>query len=121
VTNAWPYPGEGQIVRARRVAAAYRQALWDIDAEACAEVDSLMLSFGQNWVAPRVVQYEPERWLSARDAAELAAVEMAQLRQWRSRGLLTGQRIGGSWFYQAKEVMALSTEVRRRNRSTEEE
>ncbi len=119
--GTWPYPGDGPIARARRVAHAYRAALLEADPNACDELDTRMRVFGQTWAVPRVITHEPDEWLPVADAADVAAVDVPTLRQWRRRGLLEGRRIDGVWHYRPDEIIALSADprVRRARRSAD--
>jgi hypothetical protein len=111
----WPYPGDSPAARARRVALAYRQRLLKVAPAVCADLDATMRDFGQHWAIPRPVVADPEAWVSARDAAELAAIGLSTLRKLRERGRLTGRRISPRrWEYQVKEVMSLTTQPRPR-------
>jgi hypothetical protein len=113
--TAWPYPGDSPLARARRIANAYRAALEDADPAACHRLDTLAKGWGETWVAPAVVTYDLDDWLTPAEAAELAAVSTATLRTWRHRGRLTGrQGDDGTWLYLAHAVLALATETRHR-------
>lgn len=114
MASRWPYPGDSPIARARRVAHAYRARLHDINTQACDEMDKRMRDWGQDWVIPRVVAYDPGEWLTPAEAADLAAVDTDTLRQLRRRGRLSGRRNGRSWEYRAADVLALNTTPRRR-------
>lgn len=112
--NRWPFPGDSPLVRARKVALAYRAALAVTDPEACVRLDTLLGGYGETWAVPRVQRYELDDWLDVADAADLASVDPAQLRVWRRRGLLVGRKVGMKWEYQAREILAMSTRLRRR-------
>jgi hypothetical protein len=111
----WPYPGDSVLARARRVGQAYRARLHDADPDACAELDRLMAAWGQTWVVPRAQLHDLDDWVGPTEAADLAAVDPAQLRVWRRRGRITGrQRADRSWEYRVRDVMALLADVRHR-------
>lgn len=110
----WPYPGDSPLARARRVARAYREHLHQVDPLRCNEVDEQMAGWGQGWIAPRVLRYELDDWLSLADAADVAAVERGCLRQWRARGKIVGRHTTTGWQYRARDVLRLASEVRRR-------
>lgn len=115
---SWPYPGDSPLVRARRVALAYRQRLQQISPQACAELDERMDQLGQGWAIPRPVIADPNAWISSRDAADLAAVAVATLYDLRKSGRLTGRRTkSGRWEYQVREIMALATQPRTRKKT----
>jgi hypothetical protein len=115
---SWPYPGDGPLARARRVAHAYRARLAEIDPQGCAELDDAMRRWGQGWAVPRVVTYDPDAMLTPAEAAELAACDPATLRQHRLRGRLTGEPHGRTWRYRAADIIALSAKPRNRERNT---
>lgn len=118
---SWPYPGDAPIARARRVAHAYRAALYLANAQACAELDELMGQWEQGWVVPRVLTYQPDDWLTVADAADVAGVGKAMLRIWRRRGVLSGRQASDHrWTYRAGDVLALAAATRRRPSSTVE-
>jgi hypothetical protein len=114
----WPFPGDAPVVRARKVAWAYRQIAEVADPQATHALDRRMVGFGQHWVVPREVVYEDDEWITAAQAAELACVDPAHLRTLRRRGRLIGQIApnGRSYEYRAGDIYALLT-VRRRARS----
>jgi len=70
--NTWPYPGDAPLLRARRVAHAYRQKLAEVDPDACDELDGMMRLWGQHWVVPRAITHAPNDLLTPSEAAELA-------------------------------------------------
>ena len=110
----WPFPGDSPTARARRVALAYRARLLMLNPAACEALDAQMRNMGQRWVAPTIQAHRMDDWVPPRVAAELAAVELATLREWRRRGRLTGRKRDGRWEYQVRDVLALSTATRRR-------
>lgn len=118
----WPYPGDSAIVRARRVALAYRQRLELCAPQDCAELDELMRRYGQNWAVPRPVTTDIEAYIGAADAAELAAISMAQLRAARANGTITGRRNhAGRWEYRVGDILAMGARPRTRGRHNERE
>ena len=112
--NRWPFPGDVPLVRARKVALAYRDALSTVDPAACRRLDDRMRSYGQTWAVPRIVAFDLDAWVSVQDAAELASVEPAALRTWRRRRRIVGRLVNGRWEYRAGDVLALSTAPRTR-------
>lgn len=71
--------------------------------------------WGEAWVAPRVVTYDLNDMLSPSEAADVAAVGVATIRQWRARGLLTGTHASDGWRYRARDVLAVVADLRRRS------
>jgi hypothetical protein len=111
---SWPYPGDSPVARARRVAHAYRARLQTADPPACADLDATMRAWGQQWAVPRVLTVEPDAWVTASEAADLAAVSLGALRELRRRQRLTGRKVDGRWQYQVKEIVALGARKRAR-------
>ena len=113
----WPYPGDSPAVRTKRVALAYRQRLLQVAPEACAELDETMRQLGQHWAIPRPVNADPDAWVNARDAAELAALDGSTLRSLRRRGRLRGRQLSArKWEYRVGDLMALATLPRTRHK-----
>ena len=114
--SAWPWVGDSPMVIVRRVAGAYRARLAEVDEASCALLDEQMVKWGQGWVVVRLFTFDLDDWLSARDAAELACVQVRQIARLRRLGRLHGRRVGKRWQYQAREVLAVSTHARSRRR-----
>jgi hypothetical protein len=118
---SWPYPGDAPIVRAKRVAWAYRQRLEEADPGACHTLDAIMRLHGQTWVVPQPVTADPQAWIGAADAAELAGISMSALASLRRSGRICGRcRTPRRWEYQVGEVQALAANPRTRSRRNEE-
>lgn len=117
--SGWPFPGDSPVVRARRVAGAYRARLAQLDPEASAQLDELMAEWGQGWVIPRLIAYDPDAELSPEEAADLAQVDVATLRQLRRRGKLPGRRVGRSYVYRAADVTAIGADPPARTNTEE--
>lgn len=113
----WPYPGDSPLARARRLTHAYRAALANADPDGCHDLDHRAREWGETWITPGVVLYDLDDWLTPTEAADIACVRPAQLREWRRRSRITGrQRTDGTWEYQARDILTLMAEVRRRPR-----
>lgn len=80
--KSWPYPGDTAVLRARRIALAYREHLRNINPELCSVIDDTMRSYGQDWVSPEVYQFEPGQPLTTAQAAALVSVRVETIRQW---------------------------------------
>lgn len=80
----WPWPDD-RFERRSRIARMYRDRLADADAAACAEIDEVMVAYGQTWVVdgPYV---PPEELLTIDQAAEWADVSRNTVSQWIARG-----------------------------------
>jgi hypothetical protein len=114
----WPFPGDTKAVRDRKVALAYRQRLEECNPQACADLDEIMRRYGQQWVIPRPVTTDVDAYISAADAADLAAVSMSALRKARCRGKVGGrQDAAGRWEYRVGEILAMGARPRTRTRN----
>lgn len=92
----------------------YRARLELIDPDACRHLDEALTGWGETWVAPRVVTFDLEDWLTPSQAADLVSSSAANIRRLRLAGRLTGRFRNGRWQYQAKEVMRIISEKRSR-------
>lgn len=100
----WPFDGDSPLARARRIAHMYRQGLYNVDPDSCAELDQRAKSLGEEWAAPRLVHYEDDQWLRPVHAADYLCVKPDALRLLRNRGRLTGKLIDGVWHYRVAEL-----------------
>lgn len=87
MTQPWPWPKDTALIRARRVAQSYRDALNEIDPRRCQALDEQMRCYGQRWVAPTVAVYSEDDYLSAEHVADYAGVNLATVYTWRWRGM----------------------------------
>lgn len=111
----WPFPGDSPVVRARRVALAYRAALLTADPVSCDTLDRRMRGWGQGWAVVRLYHYEMTDWITPAQAAELGSVNRRTVAAWRRHGRLRGRRGAGGWEYLAGDVLlALSGTTRGR-------
>jgi hypothetical protein len=53
----------------------------------CAEIDAQMLDYGQRWVVPQLVIYQPDDLLDADAVAQYAGYAIKTVYEWRQRGL----------------------------------
>jgi hypothetical protein len=115
----WPYPGEAPLVRARRVAQAYRAALENANQEACDLIDARLMAWGETWVVPRLITWGPDDMITSAEAADVLCTSPGGVSTLRRRGRIDGIRQpDGSYRYRAADVARLSTGVRRRTRHT---
>lgn len=80
--TGWPWPGDTELVRARKVAIAYREHLRTANPQVCAALDEAMRAYGQFWLLPRQETYEPTQAITADLAAELVSRSEAMIRRW---------------------------------------
>jgi hypothetical protein len=106
----YPFPGDSPVVRARRIANAYRHDLQKADPDACARRDAQILGWGERWVVPEAVIYKDDDWITAAQAADLACVSADTIGQLRRRGRLMGVRRadGKGYEYLAGDIYALN-------------
>ncbi len=116
VKSEYPYPGEAPVVRARRIANAYRARLMLVDPEGMAELDALCERWGETWAMPRLCRWDEDDWLSVADAAEFICVQPDSIHKMRLRGRLTGKYEGGRWLYRAGDLVGVISATRHRQR-----
>lgn len=80
--SGWPDPRDNAIVRARRVAAAYRHYLAIASPVLCRELDETMRTRGQWWIVPRTQVYQDDDAITADLAAELVSKSEGTIRRW---------------------------------------
>lgn len=114
-TQNWPWPAETQTLRARRVAAAYREQLLRVSPEVCAAIDGAMRTYGQQWLFDVTDPYQDDDLISGDQAAEILAVSPDAVRKLRSRGKLAGIPDRNGWRYVAADVRALRVAKRARS------
>lgn len=78
----WPWPGEDDLDRARRIAHAYRQHLHTAAPQLCDALDEAIVAYGELWAVPATVVYEPEDAITTPQAAELVGVTSEMIRHW---------------------------------------
>lgn len=85
--DPWPWPVDTALVRARRVARSYRDALEAADPPTCRYLDAEMTRLGQRWVLPMVSPYDADDYLTADLVADFAQVSPKTVYTWRRKGL----------------------------------
>lgn len=84
--DPWPWPANNQLDRARRIAQSYREALLELDAARCMDLDERARALGQGWVVPELVTIDENEMLSATAAAALVGVNRSTLYRWVEAG-----------------------------------
>jgi len=120
VAGDWPWPGDTPLVRARRVAIAYRARLLKADRAACDEFDAKLAEWGQTWIAPRLVTVDDCSVLGPAEAAEFLGVSVAEVRRLRLAGRLVGERVRGRWRYRVPDLRRLVEVPRSRKRRVDQ-
>lgn len=112
--SRWPFPGEPPLVRARRVAHAYRALAEQAGADT-ADLDARIKAWGESWAIPRLTTCGPDDMLTASEAGDLLATSAAAINNLRRNGRLAGEKDNsGRWKYRARDVTALSARPRSR-------
>lgn len=115
--DAWPWPADTTLDRARRVAQAYRQALLKATPDECARLDAQMAAVGQAWVLPAANTHEPMDLLTADLAAEEMRVARRTIYAWREKGLPVVETPDGPRYRVADLHEYVTAQRRRRARS----
>lgn len=104
----WPFPGDTDVDKARRVARDYRGALADVAPDVCAQLDDAARRLGQAWVAPAHADLDLEATLTPARLAEYLAGEVTanQISQWGSRNKIP-RRVDrdGHTVYRVRDVL----------------
>jgi hypothetical protein len=87
MTEQWPWPDDDRFERRSRVAHMYRDRLADENAAACAELDEVMVAFGQNWIVDHHA-VDPDSYLTPDEVASWADVSRKTVDKWVERGHL---------------------------------
>lgn len=120
VTGTWPFPGDAPVTVARKIAAAYRQALHLHAPEVGAELDRTMVDWGQTWVVPRVRRFDLDDWIGVADAADIAGVRPDTIGDWRRRDRVIFRQVDGRYEYLVRSVYAASSNPRWRRSNSKE-
>jgi hypothetical protein len=78
----WPNPADTPLDRARRIAGMYRARLGALDAAARDECDHTAASFGEDWMLEKPDIIDPDRELTAAEAAELVHARPNTIHHW---------------------------------------
>jgi hypothetical protein len=86
-TVPWPFPGDTELDKARRIAQDYRRELARLDPDLCRQLDDAARRLGQPWIAPIRADLDLDTKLHpARLAEHLAGqVTANQISQWGTR------------------------------------
>ncbi len=107
MSHAWPFPGDSSIVRARKVALAYRElAAQFAPAEKLSEMDARFRRWGEGWMSP-VDTFGPDDWVNAKQAGQLAGMSGANVHKLRRNGEIRARYDGRKYLFQVGEVQQL--------------
>lgn len=82
MTVPWPFPGDNEVDKARRVARDYRSALERVAPELCQQLDEAARRLGQRWVTPELIRFELDDYITLAEAAELVYRTTRAVRYW---------------------------------------
>lgn len=82
MTVPWPFPGDTELDKARRIARDYRAELHRLAPELCARLDDACRRLGQPWITPQRVQFDMDDWITLAQAAELVGRTPRAVRYW---------------------------------------
>lgn len=119
MTLHWPWPGDAPVVRARKIAWAYRAALEEIAPDKVAELDARFRQWGERWPAP-VRHYEPHEMVTAEEAGDILALSGGAVSSLRVNGRIKGHydKPTRRFLYRVEDLHKLSSTLRRRKPST---
>jgi hypothetical protein len=83
----WPWPGDTETDKARRICWDYRRELRRLNPELCDRMDAAARRLGQHWVAPQPATLDLNAALPAAEMARYLNHEVTadQIRQWGTR------------------------------------
>lgn len=113
-TVPWPFPGDTEVDKARRVARDYRGALADIAPDLCARIDAAARRLGQTWIAPQLAILELDDYVPAYQLAEHVGVKVDVIYQWAHRGHITRYGRKGKPLYKVREAVDYHAKLRER-------
>ena len=127
--SSWPFPGDSPVARARKMALAYRALAEEFQnmlaagvapTNTVADLDKRFRDWGERWVGEKPATYDLDDWVPTTEAADLIQISTGALSRARVRGRIKGEWRGqrfGYW-YQVRDVYALSETVRGRDRAS---
>lgn len=80
--GAWPNPADTPLDRARRIAGMYRARLGALDPDARDDCDHTAANFGETWMLDKPDIIDPDRELTANEAAELVNAKPNTIHHW---------------------------------------
>lgn len=111
--NAWPWPADTQLDRARRVAQSYRAELLARLPDVCAALDAAMLERGQRWVVPRPAVADLDEWVTVSVAAEHVGLTDQAVYAWVYRRKLRSKTLDGRVVVPLAEALEVKAGQRR--------
>lgn len=78
----WPWGNETALVKARRIAAAYREHLRAANPSVCAALDAALAELGQTWMIPQNITWDDTDAVTTAQAADLVGRPESVIRRW---------------------------------------
>lgn len=113
----WPWPGDNREERAKRVALAYRTALFNHAPEACEVLDEHWISLDQFWIRPTNQPLRLDDWLTEKEIGEMLSISSKGVYMLGHRGRIPCYEVNGVRLYRVGDVVQYHSE-RRTWRST---
>lgn len=113
----WPFPGDAVLVRARKVAWAYRAVVEEIAPARCKELDEKFTEWGEHWHCSQIAPYDGNDLLPTIEAASLIGITSGSLSNLRVVGRIKGYKRrdrGRGFAYKVNDLLELSTQIRNR-------
>ncbi len=111
----WPFPGDNNLARARRVALAYRAALIEEAPGKANDIDTIFRRWGERWTSPSLIVWNDDDELTATAAAEVLCISPNAVGNLRRSGRLPGRHDGNRWLYRYRDLTQVTSEPRTRN------
>ena len=105
----WPWPADGPVDAAQRIALAYRHRLQQVDAEGAESLDNFWADLGATWVLDTKAPEREDDWLTAPEAAELFGINRQRLYNWAGRGHVEHEVICGVRRYRVGSIRSYLT------------
>lgn len=115
MTGVWPWPGDTQLDRARRVARSYREALLNHFPDDAMDLDEKFVAWGEIWVAPQRSEVDLEEWVTVDVAAQHVGLTPKAIYAWVYKDTIEGRK-GRDRRLRVKlgDVLEVSRELRRK-------
>lgn len=101
----WPWPGDDQDARLRRIIHMYRDMVMACAPAACEIVDEQLRQWGQGWVSDNSI-IDMNEMMSAKQLAERHGISIYDVYNWERQGKFEGQRqASGRVLYRQGDVI----------------
>lgn len=120
MSDPWPWPKDTPLQRARKIALAYRSALYAAAPEECRRLDDRAITLRQGWIAPVELPADAadgnvlDAILSDLDIEHFWRIPASTVRSWARRGLIERQYMRGNRVgYRVGDVLDAQARTRR--------